>query len=261
MKKRALVFSGVILFISGVGCLKTRADLRGDNDQNTRSGQTEPGEIRGNSYAIDEIKSEINRLNGRIEDIERARQADKASSGKDANEARIKQLEDRIAEMEIALTATQEALKKAQTAPPKDPGELFDTGKKQHIAGKLDEAVKSFSAYLAAAPSGGHVEDAYFLRGESHFSLRNYKKAIADYSQFPEKYNRSRHMPQALYKIGLSMENLNMATEAKAFYQELVEKYPKSNEAKLIKAKLNSGKAPTKTAKSGGKKKSAGDGE
>ena len=42
-------------------------------------------------------------------------------------------------------------------------------------------------------------------------------------------------MPSVLYKIGLSFEGLGMKDDARGFFQELVEKYPKSPEA--IKAK------------------------
>ena len=45
-------------------------------------------------------------------------------------------------------------------------------------------------------------------------------------------------MPTALYKIGLSFESLGMKDDAKGFYQELIEKHPKSQEAKKAKAKM-----------------------
>jgi len=45
-------------------------------------------------------------------------------------------------------------------------------------------------------------------------------------------------MPEALYKIGMSFESLGMGEDAKGFYQELVEKYPKSPEAKKARKKV-----------------------
>ena len=45
-------------------------------------------------------------------------------------------------------------------------------------------------------------------------------------------------MPEALYKIGVSFEALGSKDDAKGFYQLLVDKFPKSPQAKKVKSKL-----------------------
>ena len=149
-----------------------------------------------------------------------------------------KKHEARIAELEAAQLQMIEQLKKMQeNAPPADPQETFGRAKNQYEAGNFEGAAQTFSAYLKA-PNGKKTEEATYLRAESYFNLKDFKKAIVDYSKFPEKFTRSSHMPQALYKIGLSFEALGMKEDARSFYAELAEKFPKSAEAKKVKAKL-----------------------
>src|SRR4051812_42650293 len=70
------------------GCLKTRAQLRDDDD---RDGPTKPvpaqvQEVQPQGqYVLDEIKSELTRMNGRIEDLERTQKqaGTNGTAGKD----------------------------------------------------------------------------------------------------------------------------------------------------------------------------------
>ncbi|MGZ3697637.1 MAG: tetratricopeptide repeat protein, partial [Bdellovibrionota bacterium] len=106
----------------------------------------------------------------------------------------------------------------------------------QFKAGNFSAAIETLTAYLKTAKKG-KTEEATFLRAESYYKLKQYKKAIVDYSKFPEKYTHSKNMPQVLYKIGLCFDNLGMRDDAKGFYQELIEKFPKSPEAKKARPK------------------------
>ena len=45
-------------------------------------------------------------------------------------------------------------------------------------------------------------------------------------------------MPVALLRIGQSFDALGMKDDARGFYQELAEKFPKSTEARKIRARL-----------------------
>jgi tol-pal system protein YbgF len=220
------------------GCLKTRAQLRDDEDMGPRPerAQVEPVQPQG-QYVIDEVKSEITRLQGRIEDLERAQKDAHLATAK-ADSDQQKKLETRIVELEMAQANMLEEIKKLRdTAPPADPAEAFDKGKAQFDAGQFDAAAEHFGAYLRV-PKAKRAEDATFYRGEAYFALKQFKKAIVDYSKFPEKFTKSKRLPLALYKIGLCFESLGMKSDAQGFYAEVVEKYPKSPEAKKARAKL-----------------------
>lgn len=237
-QKASLAIAIVLLTFSLTGCLKTRAQLKQDPED---SKEPVPAQIQDvqpqGQYAIDEIKGEITRLTGRIEDLERKnQQAETTPTGPGKED--FKKIETRINELETAQAAIIEALKKKQSnvALP-EASELFDKGKKAFQEKQFNEAIESLSGYLKN-PSGKHAEEATFLRAESYYELKEYKKAIVDYSKFPEKFTRSKRMPAALLKIGRSFDALGMKEDAKGFYAELVEKFPKSSEAKKAKSKL-----------------------
>ncbi|MBI4924516.1 MAG: tetratricopeptide repeat protein [Bdellovibrio sp.] len=239
MKKTLKVFIILCLILVLSSCLKTRSQLKEDGmdapDTVNNPVSTEVKDVKPQGqYIVDEIKSEITHITGRIEELERnLKQGTNA-----ANKEEVKKLENRMTELEQAQLAILESLKKLQaTVPIPDNLEFYEKGRMQFQSKDYRGAVDTFTEYLKAQkPKRG--EDALFLRAESYYLLKDYKKAIIDFSKFPEKYQKSSKLSLALYKIGLSFESLGMKEDAKGFYQELVEKFPKSKEASRAKAKL-----------------------
>lgn len=188
-------------------------------------------------YVVDELKAAITTLEGRIEELERQEKELNAQGSANEKEE-MKKLVERINQLEQNYAQLNDSFKKAQeTAVPADPEDLFKKGKTQFSEDNFEAAAETFAQYLKNSKVKS-PQDASFLRGESLFKLKLYKKAILEYSKFPEKYSHSSHMPEALYKIGLCFDALGMKDEAKGFYQELKEKYPKSAQAKKIKKKV-----------------------
>ena len=243
MKSLALICLTICL--SSTACLKTRAQLRDDNqsggadEQRTpQQHESTPAQVQDvqpeSRYAVDEIKAEITRMNGRLEDLERTPKVDPANSptsdAMKAMEKRISELEKAQAEMIESLKAGQAQTIETTTA------DFFEKGQDQFKAKNYEGAIESMNTYLKN-PKAKQNEEATFIRAESYYTLAQYKKAIVDYSKFPEKFTKSKRMPQALYKIGLSFDHLGMKEDAKGFYQELVEKFPKSPEGVKARAK------------------------
>lgn len=198
--------------------------------------------VETGGYAVDELKSEITRLNGRLEDLERGQRDAKATGGE------AKKLEMRVQELEKAQLEMLQAIKGMQTEQEQatlDPAQVFYDGRARLQQGDHEAAVKSLTRYLAAKGKKSYAEEATFLRGEAYYAMKDYKRAIVDYSKFTDEYGKSLLTPKALFKIALSFEAMGANSDAKPFYQDLIEKYPKSPEAK---------EAAKRIAKSGSKK-------
>ncbi len=240
MKRHSLALAGLIaIIISLSGCLKTRAQLNQEPADEASAAhpmpiQTQEAQPQG-GYAIDEIKSEITRMNGRIEDLERG------TKGNEGQKEDSKKLEARIVELENAQAQMIEAIKKMQEAPTApanvEASDAFEKAKKQFEAQDMPGTIQSLNVYLKN-PKAKHAEDAIFLRGEAYFQTKEFKKAIVDFSKFPEKYTKSKRMPHALMRIGQSFDALGMKEDAKGFYSELQDKFPKSPEAKRVHSKI-----------------------
>ncbi len=229
---------GFVLFQSA--CLKTRAQLKEEEDS-SRSEQTSKADLSRQS-AVDELKSEFNRMGSRLEELERAQHNERDTE-------KMKKLEERIQELEAAQMKMLEALKKVEgSIPPPDPVDSYKKGLEDFKAGRLDEALKQFTVYLAH-PDGKYKQDALFYRGETYFGLKQYKKAIVDFSKFPETYHSSDYLPKALLKVALSFEALGMKDDSAAFYQELFDKYPKTPEGKTARQKILASQGKSKSGK------------
>lgn len=237
MKKLFISGISIVLLLSLSGCLKSRVQLKDDGDDAPQTVSAKPAPVTDatqGGYAVDEMKNELTRLNGRIDDLERSQ---KDQAGKTTDDLQ-KKLEQRITELETAQANMLEAIKKIQdTSPAADPTELFQKGKQSFEHENWDGAVETLAGYLKSSKPK-NAEEAHWMRAESFYHLEKYKLAIADYSEFPEKYTKSKHMAEALYKIGQSFEALGSPDDAKGFYQLLVDKFPKTTYAKKVKSKL-----------------------
>jgi tol-pal system protein YbgF len=240
----AITLSTTIL----TGCLKTRPQLRDESSEDKGAAYkpvaAQPAQEIPGQYAVDEIKVTLTQLEGRLEDLEKAQQESKGNTSGKKLETRVQQLEQSLATLSQSQTTVEQAqaaisgaLKELQDNPAlSNADEVFKQAKSHFNAGDYTSAAEGFTAYLKI-PHAKKNEDATFMRGSSYYKLKQYKKAIVDFSKFPEKYSKSSKTPEAMYKIGLCFDALGMKEDARGFYQEIVEKYPKSPEAKKAKKK------------------------
>lgn len=239
MKKRSVGLIAVFLMFGLSACLKTRAQLRDEGEEPHKPVSVQPvQEVRPQEhYVVDELKSEMTQLAGRVEDLERAQKESAAQSSVTEKEE-LKKIEARLLQLEEEQATLLEDLKKIQESSALgDPIEIYKKGKTQFGAEQYELAAETFGHYLKI-PKVKNAQDAIFFRGESYFHLKQYKKAIVEYSKFPEKFPHSTHMAEALLKIGNSFDALGMKEDAKGFYQELLDKYPKSLEAKKARKRV-----------------------
>ncbi len=246
----ALTFAALL-----TGCLKTRTQLREDGSDEGEA----PAEIKDHrpsgGYVIDELKSEFIQLTGRVDELERQGRSREAGASQSASAEDVKKLENRIVELEKSQTAMSEALGRLAASRPANgtggragaasPGAgaedngLIEKARKHYAAAEYPQAVEAASGYINSANSSKpKLEEAFFIRADSYFRQKDYKKSIVDFSRFPEKFQKSKMLPPALLKIGNAFDLLGMRDDAKGFYQELTEKFPKSAEAKQARAKL-----------------------
>src|SRR4051794_1625985 len=86
------------------GCLKTRAQLRGESSEDREysrpvpAGEPQPVQPQG-QYVIEELKNELTQINGRVEDLEHA-QKEAEEHGGGAGKEDFKVLLDRVKALE-----------------------------------------------------------------------------------------------------------------------------------------------------------------
>jgi len=77
-----------------------------------------------------------------------------------------------------------------------------------------------------------------FYIGETWAKEGNAAAADSQFAMVVAKYPKSPRAPTALYKRAAAMEARNNLTGARAAYTQLVQQYPRSDEAALAKERL-----------------------
>ena len=180
------------------------------------------------SYGAEELRSEVARLTGEVEEMKH----DKELGEKGRVEVSKKD-QDRIVELE-------KKLKELQPDAPKVPeGKTpLEAGKDAFTSDNYDDAVLFMSQVLEKSDTGKQAEEATYIRGESYFKKQQFNKAIVDFSHFPEKFQKSTYHPKALLRIAEAFEMMGRKEDSKAFYSDLLDKFPKTAEGKLAKKRL-----------------------
>lgn len=146
---------------------------------------------------------------GRIEELEaKTSTADAAQ----ADAARVKDLEQAIAEMSIQ----QEALKNEIKA------------NREAQAQKAKEA----QAEANATPTGD------LERADKLFTEGKWEKAAQEFETYRKKNPKSDEISIVTYKIGVCFQELGLKSEAKTFFNNVIKQYPNSKASKFAKFRL-----------------------
>ena len=105
-------------------------------------------------------------------------------------------------------------------------------------ANQYRDAIQVFENLLASSANNSLSDNAQYWIGESHYALREYKKAIIDFEKvftFP----RSNKNDAAQFKLGLCYVRLGDNAKAREEFQRLVDVYPQSEFIKRAQEHLS----------------------
>lgn len=77
-----------------------------------------------------------------------------------------------------------------------------------------------------------------FLEAESLYKLGRLREAALKFNEYAESYPKSKQVPHAMMRMGDCFRHLNDRSTAKIYYQEVVKKYPDSDQAKASREHL-----------------------
>lgn len=165
-----------------------------------------------------DIEEDQRRLSGRLENIEtrQAQEKSASSKGTQAIEQKLKETDSAYREEFVKLKTEVEQLK-SQLA------EIQEGGRRASQAAAKAEAQSAKDPFAAA---------------EEKFAQKSWREAILDYERYRKANPKGKQFSTATYKIGVSFQELGMVDEARAFYEEVVSKFPKSKDAGRANTKL-----------------------
>ena len=207
---------------------------------------------------IEELREEIRLLNGKLEEIEFSlgrQQKTTDSVQRKSEDVSIRLTEatgknnDRIARIEQYLNF-ESAGKPGKTVPAPTPvapvqpkkepteDEIYKSAKQAFDQGDSETAKKRFQEVIARFPKSENADNSQFWIGEIYYREKWYEKAILEYQKVIEKYPNGNKVPAALLKQGLAFHNIGDKPNSRHILEDLIKKYPKSNEAKIAREKL-----------------------
>lgn len=214
MKKTSYLLF-VVAALSLVGCLKTRDELRPDASSSKPQQQqtvVQQKAVAGKTTAHSEETDEQMRvMNGRIENLEQVQSENKKLQMEVARQA-VKE------ETDQRFKAYEEELKVLQA--------------------KVQALTEIKEQQAIVAETKAKNPRAFYDKGEELFKDRKWKEAISNYQKYRDAQPKGAQHPDATYKIGVCFQELGMKDEAKTFYEEVMQKAPKSREAKKAAIRL-----------------------
>ncbi len=115
---------------------------------------------------------------------------------------------------------------------------LYDTALRDFIAGNYDLSQQQFNDYLRYYGRTELAGNAQFYLGEIQYRQHNYQSAIQNYNRVLTQFSNSNKIPAALLKKGYALLELKQQAEGVRVLRQLLEKYPRSDQAPMARARL-----------------------
>lgn len=115
---------------------------------------------------------------------------------------------------------------------------LYQAALSDYQRGKFDLAAQGFRTYVEQAPRGDVADTAQYYLGESLYSAKDYRNAIAEFERLVRDFPQSPQVPSALLKTGYAYYEIKDSVQGRRALRTLIERYPTSKEAKLAEERL-----------------------
>ena len=178
----------------------------------------------GSKVARDE--SEIAALAGKIEEAKHL----------------LDEMQKRLASMEETQQKTtqqqQKIIDRVAPSMPEDKEALWKEAQTRLTGGMREEARRFLRAFIQRFPTDPRASQAQLQIGQSLAQEFKHGLAVAEYLAVMSRFSRSPEVPEAMWQLAESFVVLKFCSDAKAMYQDLAKRYPKSPRAKQAKQRL-----------------------
>ena len=200
-------------------------------------------EVRSLTGRIEELEHQINQQSQKDAQSMSGRQDVMEQLAKDtqSNDERLNRIEQYLnfeSQAKPSGTATAKIAPVPKVIQESSEDEIYRQAKQAFDQGDSDTARKKFMELIARYPKSDRADNAQFWIGEIYYREKWYEKAILEYQKVIENYPKGNKVPASLLKQGFAFLNLGDKTNSRIILQELIRKYPNTNEAKIAQDKL-----------------------
>jgi tol-pal system protein YbgF len=105
-------------------------------------------------------------------------------------------------------------------------------------AGRYEDSIASFRAFLARYPGSEYASNAQYWLGEANYVSRRFDEAAQEFGKVIQFYPDSGKASDALLKLGFSQYELQQWDQAGVTLERVVEQYPRSTAGQLAEGRL-----------------------
>jgi TolA-binding protein len=160
-------------------------------------------------------------------------------SGLSENQYRLSKIDEKTADFQRQLEAKLVSDSGSVNFRKTEIEKLFQIAMKDFNAGKFDIALKSFKDLSSRFPESPQGQEAEFWTGECRYAEKEYAEAESVFLLYIKKFPQGAKACVALYKLGLCYEKRDKDKSKDLVWKKLLEKCPDSQEAELVKSRMD----------------------
>lgn len=159
-------------------------------------------------------------------------------SGLSENQYRLSKIDEKTADFQKKLEARLASDSVSTNSRKTEIEKLFQIATSDFNAGRFDIAKAGFKDISSRFPESPQGQEAEFWAGECSYAKKDYADAETAFLLYFKKYPQGQKACQTLYKLGLCYEKLDKNKSKDMVWKKLVDKFPDSQEAQLIKSRV-----------------------
>lgn len=224
---------------------------------NSSEAERKAGNSQANAelfYMIQQLQGEIRRLQGRVEEQQNAidRLTKQARDRYIDLDQRILKLSEKVAEAPVdanqgtsdSASGTDNSGVKTKVYRQPSDEERSEYQKIQtliHQQKKYDQAINGLYDFIDKYDEGDLTVNAYYWLGEVYLVEGQLEQARQAFTIVATRYGDHRKAPDAVYKLGVTLDRQGNKEQARSRMEAVVKDYPGTSAAKLAQKYLDSG--------------------
>ncbi len=230
-----LIIAVPLLLTVGCASRKQMMDLQSQTDRIA-------ARIDSLSASQQRIESLVTQLGGEVRNYSAAAQFG-SSSLQENVQGLTARLDDILNRMDRSLAPLEEWLRdqgSKDSSGAKILGvDFFDAAQRDLGLGNYDLAEIGFLQFLEQNPQGDLTDDARLGLAESYYHRKQYDEAIEEYQRVIDLDRNGPKVPAAMLKLGLCYRAQQNIAAARKQWEELIERFPHSEEAGVAGQRLS----------------------
>jgi tol-pal system protein YbgF len=245
--KQGVILSLVLLSTVGLGgCLylqpRTLADIEADIDTLKENGAKVEQLTAETDRKVAEIYSHLYVIQAKVYSHENEIEVLKAQTTPNTTP----KVSDVPSKVSAPVPAEEKEKTPLQPIPPKtspvslelSPKETYKDAYAAYRKGLYKKAIALFAQFVEKYPQHNLADNSQYWIGESYYAMKDYKSALQAFKKVIEQYRDGNKMPDALLKTGYSYLTLKDYHNARTFLTQVIKDYPFSSPAQHAEVKL-----------------------